>query len=248
MRKDVQKLLARAPLVVGTVHSAGSLRAASRLKTGNVDVLEFRVDSLADRLDEAERAMKAAKFPVLLTVRHPAEGGANPLAAKRRKELYRAFLPHAAMIDVELRSLPAFSDIVAEAAKAGCAIVVSNHDFAKTPPLATLLERRNRALAAGADIFKVACVASTATDLARLLELTAQMPQGFLAAMGMGRFGRVSRPALAEAGSVLNYGYLDQPNAPGQWEARELGRSLREMTNDPDVSGTKRRRVLLSAI
>jgi len=224
LKKDIQQLLSRAPLVVGTVHSAGSLRAASRLKDGDVDVLEFRIDSLADRLDGAGRALKAAKFPVLLTVRHPAEGGANKLTAKRRKELYLEFLPYAAMIDVELRSLPAFSDIVAEAAKARCAIVVSNHDFAKTPPLATLLARRDRALAAGADVFKVACVASTAMDLARLLELTARTPKGYIAAMGMGRFGRVSRPALAEAGSVLNYGYLDQPNAPGQWEARELKR------------------------
>jgi 3-dehydroquinate dehydratase-1 len=226
VKKEIQQLLSRAPLVVGTVHSAGSLRAASRLKAGDVDVLEFRIDSLAGQLDEAARAMKAAKFPVLLTVRHPAEGGANKLTAKRRKELYRAFLPHAAMIDVELRSLPAFSDIVAEAANAGCAVVVSNHDFAKTPTLATLLARRDQALAAGADIFKVACVASTAMDLARLLEFTAKTPHGYISAMGMGRFGRVSRPALAEAGSVLNYGYLDQPNAPGQWEARELKRII----------------------
>ena len=44
--------------------------------------------------------------------------------------------------------------------------------------------------------------------------------------MGMGEFGRVSRLALAKAGSVLNYGYLDEPNAPGQWEARELRQLL----------------------
>ena len=44
--------------------------------------------------------------------------------------------------------------------------------------------------------------------------------------MGMGKFGKASRLALAKAGSVLNYGYLDCPNAPGQWEATELKRLL----------------------
>jgi len=44
--------------------------------------------------------------------------------------------------------------------------------------------------------------------------------------MGMGNFGKISRLTLAKAGSVLNYGYLDHPNAPGQWEARDLKRQI----------------------
>jgi 3-dehydroquinate dehydratase I len=222
LKAATQKLLESAPLVVGTVHSAGSIQAAAKLKPGDVDVLEFRIDALADRLDAAERAMQNARFPALLTVRHPEEGGINNLDAKKRKELYRRFLPHAALIDVELRSLPGFSDIVAEARAAGCAIVVSNHDFKKTPLLKALIEREKRACAEGADVFKVACVASSAHELAKLLEFTARPAKWPRSVMGMGRFGRASRLALAEAGSVLNYGYLHEANAPGQWEAREL--------------------------
>ena len=80
-------MLESGPLVVGAVHSAGSLQAAAKLKAGDVDVLEFRIDALADLLDAAERAMKSARFPALLTVRHPEEGGIHELDAKRRKEL-----------------------------------------------------------------------------------------------------------------------------------------------------------------
>ena len=43
------------------------------------------------------------------------------------------------------------------------------------------------------------------------------------------RMGQVSRLVLACAGSILNYGYLDKPNAPGQWEARELRELLRRL-------------------
>jgi 3-dehydroquinate dehydratase-1 len=48
------------------------------------------------------------------------------------------------------------------------------------------------------------------------------------AVMGMGTLGKASRILLAGCGSVLNYGYLDCPNAPGQLEATALARQLRE--------------------
>lgn len=201
------------------------------MKVGEVDVLEFRIDPLADRLLEVEHVLRSVKVPVLLTVRHPAEGGIHNLAAARRKELYRRFLPFAVLVDVELRSLPAFADIVDEAKSAECGVVVSNHDFQKTPTLKQLIDRRNRAFGAGADVFKVACATPEARDLARLLDFASRPAKGLLAAMGMGRFGKVSRLALAEAGSVLNYGYLDKPNAPGQWEARELKRLISKRTS-----------------
>ena len=47
--------------------------------------------------------------------------------------------------------------------------------------------------------------------------------------MGMGEFGKVSRLALASAGSVLNYGYLGDAQLPGQWPAVELKRRLQEL-------------------
>lgn len=219
-------MLASGPLVVGTVHSAGSLALAGTLRPGEVDVLEFRIDSLAEIIGDAERAMIASRIPVLLTVRHPDEGGSAPLDAAQRKALYRKFIPYAAFVDIELRSLPEFTDVGEEARQSGCAVIVSSHDFSDIPPSAEIESRQARAFEAGADIFKIACVTSTAGDLARLLEFTERPATGPHSVMGMGRFGRVSRLALAEAGSVLNYGYLDAPNAPGQWEARELRRLI----------------------
>ena len=235
MKKTTQRLLSGGPLVVGTVHSPGSLRVAAKLKLGEVDVLEFRIDSLAGHLDAAERAMKETSLPVLLTVRHPAEGGTNALDAKRRKELYRRFLPYAALVDIELRSLPVFADIVAEAQRVECGIVVSTHDFKKTPPTSEFVARQKAAVAHGADIFKIACVTAKARDLARLLDFSQRPSARALSIMGMGRFGKASRLALAEAGSVLNYGYLHAPNAPGQWEAREL----RKLISAPQIVADK---------
>jgi 3-dehydroquinate dehydratase-1 len=50
--------------------------------------------------------------------------------------------------------------------------------------------------------------------------------------MGMGALGKVSRLVFAEAGSVLNYGYLDRPNASGQWEATLLKQRLKELREE----------------
>ena len=226
MREATQQLLSGGPLVVGTVHSAGSLALAGTLLPGEVDVLEYRIDSLAEIIGDAERAVIASRIPVLLTVRHPDEGGSAPLDAVQRKALYRRFIPRAAFVDIELRSLPEFADVLKDARRAGCGVIVSSHDFSETPPSAEIDERQGEAFEAGADIFKIACLTSTAGDLARLLDFTERPAGGLHSVMGMGRFGRVSRLALAEAGSVLNYGYLDAPNAPGQWEARELRRLI----------------------
>ena len=55
--------------------------------------------------------------------------------------------------------------------------------------------------------------------------------------MGMGRLGKISRLLLAQAGSVLNYGYLDQPNASGQWEATLLKKRLAELGTDQAFTG-----------
>ena len=217
------------PAVVGTVHSPGSLRAALRLRAGALDFVELRVDAFADDPAPLLRAAPRLKVPCLLTVRHPAEGGVNGLSTARRRALYAEFLPHAALIDIELRSVEKLADVIAAARKLGVKIIVSAHDFRRTPSPAQLQARIRSAQHAGADICKLATLTSTAADLQRLLALFTRRQPLPLSVMGMGAFGKVSRLLLARAGSVLNYGYLDRPNASGQWEARVLRERVREL-------------------
>lgn len=216
-------------MVVGTVHSPGSLRAALRLRAGALDFVELRVDAFASDPAPLLRAAPRLRVPCVVTVRHPAEGGANDLSTARRRALYLQFLPHAALIDVELRSVEKLAGVIAAARTLGVGVVVSDHDFRKTPPLAQLQARIRRAHRAGADICKLAALTSTAADLQRLLALFTTRQPLPLSVMGMGEFGKVSRLLLARAGSVLNYGYLDRPNASGQWEARVLRERVREL-------------------
>lgn len=218
------------PRVVATVHSVPGLQLATRLRSGDVDFLELRVDALAAQLDTVRRILPKLRHPILLTVRHPGEGGLGKLSVRRRRALFTEFLPYAALLDVELRSLDSMGGLILSAKQRGVTVIVSDHHFRSTPTVARMLERQGRALAAGADVFKLAAMTSDARALARLLEFAARRSSKPRSIMGMGRFGQASRLALACAGSALNYGYLDKPNAPGQWEARELKRLLTWLT------------------
>ena len=225
------RILSARPQVVGAVHSPGALRRALRIQPGEVDFLEIRVDSFAPDPAPLLRALPRLRVPLIITVRHPAEGGLHRLGFPRRRELFAQFLPFAALIDIELRSCVALASTIADARAGRVRVIVSEHHFKTSPTTARLRQTMRRARAAGADICKLAARADTPTALAQLLALFSRRPALPLSVMGMGTFGKISRLLLAQAGSVLNYGYLDQPNASGQWEAVLLQKRLAELTD-----------------
>ena len=225
------------PQVVGAVHSPGALRRALRIRPGEVDFLEIRVDAFAPDPAPLLRALPRLRVPLLITVRHPAEGGAHRLSFAQRRALFAQFLPFAALIDIELRSVKALTSTIADARTRGVRIIISDHHFKATPPAARLQRLIRSAYAAGAGICKIAALAETPAALARLLALFAKRQPLPLSVMGMGRFGKISRLLLAQAGSVLNYGYLDEPNASGQWEAVLLKKRLAELGSDQALTG-----------
>lgn len=219
----------RPPLVVGTIHSPGSLQRALQMGEGAVDFLELRVDHFADEPEALLRAVARLRTPMIVTVRHPNEGGARPLSWQQRKDLFARFLPVAALIDVELRSMEKLAETIVAARATKARIIVSDHHFRFTPSRAHLAETIRRAKSAGADVVKVAACVASVSDLARLVALFIRPSSIPLSVMGMGTLGKVSRLLFACAGSVLNYGYLDRPQVAGQWEATLLKKRIAEM-------------------
>ena len=223
--KQQQKSRPR-PAVVATAHTARGLAAARHAR--GVDFVEVRLDLLRRRRGLLDRELPGAALPWLLTARHPAEGGAPGVSAGERRALLERYLPCAAAIDVELRSVAAMGDILERARAKRVPRIVSFHDFTGTPATGPLRKVIRRAASAGADIVKIATLLRGPGDLVTLLRLqdSATVP---LATMGMGPLGKVSRLVLAVAGSRLNYGYLDRPQVAGQWPAAELAQRLREV-------------------
>ena len=218
------------PATVGTIHSPAALREALDLPLGTIDFLEVRVDHFAAEPGVLHRALPKLKAPLIITVRHPAEGGAAKLGYAARAALYREFMSAAAFIDIELRSARALRDVLAEAKAARVGRILSWHNFTTTPSVEKLRARWLAARAFSPDIIKIATRARTAAHLATLLSFFSRAPRKpGLSVMGMKEFGQISRLALAAAGSVLNYGYLGECQVPGQWPAPVLGERLAEL-------------------
>jgi 3-dehydroquinate dehydratase-1 len=215
--------------VVGTINSQPSLAAALKLPQGAIDLLELRLDAFAHDPGKLLKAIPKLKAPLLITARHPKEGALEPLSASQRARLYEMFLPHAALLDTEVRSLSQLQPVLDKAQAAGVIIVASFHDFKTTPRTDRLQKLAATAKNAGADLFKVAAVAQTPADVGRLLGLfsSAKLP---LSVMGMGKMGKASRLLFARAGSVLNYGFLDEKaQVSGQWAATVLKERIAEL-------------------
>ncbi len=219
-------------MVVGTIHSLGALKCALKLKPGQVDILELRVDAFAQDPETLLRAVPKLQFPLLLTVRHPAEGGGATYTLQRRRELIGQFLPLVQWVDFEVRSLGVLKEEIARSQERGVRVIVSDHHFKGTPSLSVLEERCERAQRCRPDVVKIAATVSSVLELERLFHFLNQQNAkrpGQNSVMGMGPFGQVSRLLLGSCGSVLNYGYLDQAQVPGQWPAEVLKARLKEL-------------------
>ena len=224
-------LLSTAPLVVGAVSSADCLEGLSQvsLDAEECDILELRLDSIALPVSEMHAHAERLPLPCLITARHPDEGGTGGLSGLARAALLEAHLDVAALMDVELRSVEELLPVIRKAQALGIGVIGSFHDFEGTPDDEVLQAAVDFGVQYQLDAVKIAALLQGPGDLARLVALLGREQRVPLSIMGMGDLGRASRLVLAKCGSVLNYGFLGQSNAPGQWPARRLKQLLTEL-------------------
>ena len=220
------------PAIVGAVADLDTLSTLPYLaqSTALCDLIEYRIDALFPHQDLLLQRLGDAIRPHLITVRDPAEGGLNGLSHAQRARCLVRFLPHATFLDIEIKNLAAFQDLIAKAHQTGVRILSSHHDLEGTPPARTLLATIEEGRRQGADAVKIATTTRSAADIHTLLSvLEAQRPHGPLAIMGMGPLGMGSRVLFAQCGSLLTYTYLKNANAPGQWSASMMRTLFDEM-------------------
>lgn len=215
-----------APQIVGVIFSLSDFQRALRMRHPP-DLFELRLDALVANLDAVQREIDKLPAPLIITARHPREGGANQLSSRQRRELLLAFLPHAAFVDVELRSARACACVLRAAKANRVRTIISFHDFEKTPPASRLAKIASDARSLGANIIKVATRTDTRHQLQTLLDFFERQPgAATIVAMGVGKLGRASRLELARRGCILNYAHLGSPAAAGQLSIQDLRRAL----------------------
>src|SRR5438067_242874 len=146
------------PAVVGVIASGRELQSAKRMRS-LPDLFELRLDFLP-MLRPSD--ISKLRRPLIITARHPLEGG-NKMSANRR-DLLLKFLPCARFLDLELRSLRQLREVWVKAGRLKMLRICSVHDFAGTPGHAHLQSQCQRARNSGADIFKLVTRAETSDD------------------------------------------------------------------------------------
>lgn len=215
------------PLVVGVADRAATLAACAALPVTArpFDLIEARIDlfegqQLGRDAAEACARLESSGTPVLITIRSASQGGRFAGPETARLSLFREALRVASWADVEDDAPIAgeLADLLVS--RPHTQLIVSHHDFQRTPPLPELLAvaARCQAVAAGA-IAKIATTLHDEADRAVLRSLLARHPRR-AAVIGMG--DEAFRIELAAAGSALAYGFVGAPTAPGQTSAETL--------------------------
>lgn len=228
VRTSVKSQTAANGRLVGVVASLTTLARAARLRQPP-DFFELRLDALRDSLGEVARAIPDLPAPLILTARHPREGGLGGLAIGARRALLFRFLESAAAVDLELRSVRQLQGVMDEIRRRQIDLIISHHDLRDTPAPAQLRRLTNAAAADRPAIFKIATRTDTPAQFDRLVSFfreTNCRPTP-IAAMGMGKLGLVSRRQLDRLGSALTYVSLGEPNAEGQPTLSQLRRARR---------------------
>ena len=213
----------RLPRVVGVIATRADLERALRMRRPP-DLFELRLDRLEGMADQVENILPKLRTPLIITARHPQEGGARKLRLRHRRDLLLRFLNHADYMDVELRSAPALRSLLKLAETKNVRRIISFHNFKSTPSERILAAKAREAKSQGADIFKVATRTDMPMELRRLLEfMTSSRLDLALAVMGIGKLGAISRVLLACAGSVLIYASLSSAtDVEGQLSLEQL--------------------------
>ena len=195
-----------------------SLDTICKINSQNIfDVVEIRLDQLIQE-NELKTKISSITKPLLLTCRHPKEGGDNNISEPlKRVSIIEPLLSHASAIDIEISTATEMKNLITEAKSKNIQVVLSYHNFETTPNLAELKTIATEAKDKGADIIKIATTTNTIQELITLLTFSENGSIENLSFMGMGKFGMSSRLVAAQSGSVLNYSAISETSIEGQW-------------------------------
>ncbi len=193
---------------------------AKKAKQLGADLIEVRIDLVDVDAKKLFPEVRKLCLPLIITNRMKQEGGAWEGSEVERIEKLLSLLPHADAVDIELCAEER-DEVVKKAKAAGKIVIISMHDFQRTPEKEVMEAVIHECFEAGADIAKLAVTPNSLEDVLSLLEVTLHA-EGAICTITMGNIGKHSRVIAPVYGSVMTYGYVDKPTASGQLRVDEL--------------------------
>ncbi len=208
--------------------------------TADADLAEFRIDLLSFASDTKQVIALGHELkkilgnkPMIATIRTKNEGGQLEISDADYGKTYQAYLKNPFMdwLDVEMfRDQKVVSEIVQKAHQKKVLVVMSNHDFQKTPSQDEIEKRLLKQDQMAADILKIAVMPKSKQDVFTLMNATLKVSQQTtkpLLTMSMGQLGTISRVATANMGGSYSFGMIGEASAPGQIDVTKLKQILK---------------------
>jgi 3-dehydroquinate dehydratase I len=209
---------------------------ANYLKTIDLDVVEWRVDFF-EHVEQIEKVKETlteirtilSETPLVFTFRSAKEGGEKEVSTAFYFELNKTIAETGLVdiVDVELFNDEKDVKPLIDAAHAqNVYVIISNHDFHKTPAKEEIISRLRKAQELGGDLPKIAVMPTCTADVLTLLDATNTMNEQYadrpFITMSMAGKGVISRLAGEVFGSALTFGAAKKASAPGQVAVKEL--------------------------
>lgn len=206
------------------------------LKEIKFDIVEWRVDFYknVDSIEKVKEILGEIRkmlpyTPILFTFRTKKEGGEREVPieyyVKLNCEIVKTKLID--LVDIELFTGYNYIHELVETARANkVKVIMSNHDFVKTPSKEEIISRLTKMIELNADIPKIAVMPQSEADVLTLLCATNEMKQKYadqpIITMSMAGLGVISRLVGEIFGSVLTFGVAKKASAPGQIGVEDL--------------------------
>ena len=187
------------------------------------DYVELRFDFLKiEKIPEMLEMVKRDLNKIVCTLRPKNEGGQFSGNEKERMAIIKLIAEYNPfLLDVEFNTLKKNPELVKYLKSTKTRLLVSWHDFKKTPKSAELRKKISQMSKFSSNV-KIISTAKSTDDANRMLELYGKRGKNSLISFSMGDYGRISRILCLYLGSPYTYVSLRKAIAPGQFNVDEV--------------------------
>ena len=201
------------------------LKQVLKIALKKSDYVEVRFDFL--KIEEIPNALEVIKKDlnkIVCTLRPKTEGGKFLGNEKERIAIIKLIAEYNPfLLDIEFNTLKKNSTLVKYLKSTKTNLLVSWHDFKKTPNSTELKKKINQMSKFSTNV-KIVSTAKSTDDSTRMLELYSKKGKNNLISFAMGDFGRISRILCLYLGSPYTYVSLGKAIAPGQFSVDEVNK------------------------
>ena len=191
------------------------------------DYTEIRLDFLKmEQVPSALEIIKKDLNRIICTLRPKTEGGKFSGTENERIAIIKLIAEYNPfLLDIEYNTLKKNKELVKYLKTTKTKLLVSWHDFKKTPKDIELKNQINQMSKFSSNV-KIVSTAKSTEDATRMLELYSKKGKNNLISFAMGDAGRISRILCLYLGSPYTYVSLGKAVAPGQFSVDEVNKII----------------------